>query len=68
VRIVCVLLQLYSFVLLARVILSWVPQVPEGIRPLANAVYSLTEPVLRFARPLLPPLRIGGFALDLRSS
>ena len=51
--------------LLARVLLSWIPAVPDGLRPVVDAVYALTEPVVRLARPLLPPLRIGMMALDL---
>lgn len=62
---ICYLLMVYSFVLLARVILSWIPSVPDGLRPIVDVIYAVTEPVLRFARPLIPPLRIGMVALDL---
>ena len=64
-RIVCIFLQVYYLILLARVILSWFPNVPDGIRPLVDFVYAVTEPVIRFARPLIPPVRIGAVALDL---
>lgn len=30
-----------------------------------GVLYELTEPVLRVARPLIPPVRMGGAALDL---
>jgi len=63
--ILCVVLRAYYFVLLARVILSWFPRVPEGVRPIAELVYTLTDPIVRFARPLIPPLRIGMVSLDL---
>ena len=62
---VCVLLQIYYFVLLARVLLSWFPRMPEGVRPLAELVYTLTDPIVRAARPLIPPVRIGMISLDL---
>ncbi|HEX9713874.1 MAG TPA: YggT family protein [Actinomycetota bacterium] len=62
---VCIILQVYYFVLLARVILSWIPAPPEGLMPVVRAVYAMTEPVVRLARPLLPPLRMGAVALDL---
>jgi len=63
--IVCLALQVYTFVLLARVILSWIPQPPEALRPVVSFIYQITEPVLRLARPLIPPLRVGAVALDL---
>jgi YggT family protein len=31
----------------------------------AEVLYTLTDPVLRALRRVLPPLRIGGIALDL---
>lgn len=60
-----VLLQLYAFVLLARVLLSWVPQLPEPLLPLARGIAAITDPVLAPLRRVLPPLRIGAVALDL---
>lgn len=64
-QILCILLQLYIVVLIARIILSWVPNLPEPIRPVARAVGSVTDPVLRPIRGLIPPVRLGGAALDL---
>jgi YggT family protein len=32
---------------------------------LAEIVYTITDPPLRFIRRLIPPIRLGGFALDL---
>lgn len=61
----CTLLGIYQLVLLARVILSWIPAPPEGLRPVVGFLYTITEPVLRLVRPLLPPLRVGAVALDL---
>ena len=62
--IICLLLRIYTFVLFARLILSWFPQIPQGFRPVADILYKLTEPVLRLARPLIPPVRIGAGAMD----
>jgi len=59
------LLQIYVFILFARLILSWFPQPPEWARPIYTILYVLTEPVLRLVRPLVPPLRMGMMALDL---
>lgn len=63
--ILCGLLTLYYVILLARIIVSWIPQVPEPIAPIVNVVRALTDPVLNPIRGLLPPLRIGQVALDL---
>ena len=46
------LLDLYSFVLLARVLLSWVNLAPDN--PLVTGVHRLTEPVLAPLRRVLP--------------
>ena len=64
-EILCVVLRTYYFVLLGRVLLSWFPRVPDGVRPIAEFIYTLTDPIVRFARPLIPPLRIGMISLDL---
>jgi YggT family protein len=65
VAIVCLALTLYWLVLIVRIILSWVPSLPEPVQPLARGVYTLTDPVLTPLRNILPPLRIGMGALDL---
>lgn len=59
------LLGLYFYVLLAHVIFSWVPRPPEPIVPFVLGVRKLVEPVAAPIRRVLPPLRIGGIALDL---
>ncbi|QBI18126.1 YggT family protein [Egibacter rhizosphaerae] len=61
----CTALTIYYIILLVRIILSWVPSLPDALRPVADFVYLLTDPVLRPVRGLLPPLRIGGVGLDL---
>ena len=63
--IVCGVLTLVWVVLLIRVVLSWVPALPEPLRPVANFVRSVTDPVIVPLRGLLPPVRIGAVALDL---
>lgn len=65
-QIVCILLQVYWFVLFARIILSWFPAPTGGIgRGLVELIHDLTEPVLKFVRGLLPPVRMGAMGLDL---
>jgi YggT family protein len=51
------LLNLYSLVLFARIILSWVSLPPEN--PIVRGVEQVTEPVLAPVRRLLPSA--GGF-------
>lgn len=50
---IALLIQLYSFVILARVLMSWVNVDPYS--PLARAIFDLTEPVLQPIRNMLPP-------------
>ncbi len=59
------LLDLYWVVLLAHVIFSWIPRTPEPLVPLQLGVRRLVDPVLAPLRKVIPPLRIGGVALDL---
>ena len=66
-----VLLLLYILVLLARLVLEYIPIFNRQWRPrgfglvLAETVFTLTDPPLRFFRRLIPPLRLGPIALDL---
>jgi YggT family protein len=64
-EILCTILTIYLVVLIARIILSWVPSLPEPLVPLARGLQAVTDPVLLPLRNLLPPLRIGAGALDL---
>jgi len=59
-------LQWYVFLLFGRIILSWFP-IPEGgfFASLVRLLYAVTEPVLAPLRAILPPVRMGGMALDL---
>ncbi|MGN7976029.1 YggT family protein [Microbacterium sp. 22195] len=63
-------LTLYMIVLLARLVLDYIPMFNRGWRPkgvglvLAEAVFTLTDPPIRFFRRAIPPLRIGTIALD----
>jgi YggT family protein len=59
------LLGLYRYVLLAHVIFSWIPRPPEPLMPFVLGVRALVEPVAAPLRRVIPPLRLGGIALDL---
>jgi YggT family protein len=46
-------LQVFSLILLARVLLSWFPNIDRS-SPLVQLLYDITEPVLRPVRQMLP--------------
>lgn len=64
--IVCTLLGWYLLVIFIRIILSWIPIAPGGaMEGVASFFYAITEPVMAPVRGLLPPVQLGGMALDL---
>jgi YggT family protein len=63
--VICLAISIYFVVLLIRIILSWVPSLPEPVEPAARAVRAVTDPLLIPLRGVLPPLQMGGMALDL---
>ena len=66
-----VLLQIFFFVLIARLVLDYVQMFARSWRPtglvlvLAEIIYTVTDPPLKALRRVIPPLRLGGIALDL---
>jgi YggT family protein len=54
-------LEIYSLILLVRVLLSWFPNLDWG-NPLLSTVSSITDPYLNAFRGLIPP--IGGLDLS----
>ena len=65
VYVLCLLLEAYWLVLIAHVIFSWVPRPPDPILPIVHGVRALVEPLAAPLRRMIPPLRLGGIALDL---
>jgi YggT family protein len=65
------LLTIYLIILVLRMIFGWVQVFARDWRPtgvillLAEAVYTVTDPPLKFLRRFIPPLRLGMVALDL---
>ena len=58
-------LLVYSYVLIARILLSWVTMVwtpPPAFTPIIRVIYELTEPLMAYFRRFIPP--IGGFDLS----
>lgn len=63
--IICWILQAYYLILIVRIILSWVPNPPAPVLPIARGVSALTDPLLTPLRGVLPPVRMGAVAFDL---
>jgi YggT family protein len=64
-------LAIYLVVLIGRMIFSWIQVFAREWRPsgvvlvLAETVFTLTDPPLKFLRRYIPPLRLGTVAMDL---
>jgi YggT family protein len=65
------LLWIFAVLLIGRFIIDWVMVLSRSFRPTGalvvvfEGIYTVTDPPLRLLRRIIPPLRIGGFALDL---
>ena len=68
---VSLVLLLVQLLLVARVVLDWTvalagPSTAGSVRSrLTRGVTAVTEPILAPVRRVIPPLRVGGFAIDL---
>ncbi|MDQ1137244.1 YggT family protein [Microbacterium sp. SORGH_AS 1204] len=64
------ILFIYIVILLARLVLEYIPMFNREWRPrgvtlvLAEIVYTVTDPPIKLIRRVIPPLRIGGIAID----
>ena len=64
-------LEIYWYILVARLILEWIPAFSPTWRPrgallvVAEVLYTLTDPPVRLVRKVIPPVRIGSVSLDL---
>lgn len=65
------ILNLYLMLLMGRLVFDWIQMFSRDWRPrgallvVAEALYSVTDPPLSAVRKVIPPLRLGGVALDL---
>ena len=65
------LLTLYKIALFLRIIIDYIRMFARSWRPntfllaIFEVIFTVTEPPMRFVRRFVPPLRIGGVALDL---
>ena len=64
-------LWIYLAVLIGRVIFSWIQAFARDWRPsgillvIAEGIFTVTDPPLKFLRRFIPTLRLGMVALDL---
>jgi YggT family protein len=64
-------LQLFFYALICRLILDWIQVLAREWRPrgavlmFAEAIYTVTDPPLKFLRRLIPPLSLGSVRLDM---
>lgn len=49
------LLQIYTFVLLVRILITWIPNL-DPYNPIVQFLFQITDPVLEPARKLIPPI------------
>ena len=69
-----ILLQILGFfklALFARIIIDYVRMFAKNWRPnsflraIFEVIYSITDPPMKYVQRFVPPLRLGGIALDL---
>ncbi|OMH33199.1 YggT family protein [Tersicoccus sp. Bi-70] len=69
--VIYVLLLLFVLSLFIRLVYDWVQMFARGWRPtgpalvLATAIYTITDPPVKWLRRTIPPLRLGSVSLDL---
>lgn len=56
------ILSLFTLVLFARAILSWIPNKTGALASINQVVFTITEPVLAPVRRVIPPM--GGFDMS----
>jgi len=70
-EVLTIVLYVYLFLLIFRLVMDYVFQFARSYEPrgvmvvILEATYSVTDPPLKLLRRFIPPLRLGGVALDL---
>jgi YggT family protein len=70
-QVLYIVLYSYLIILIFRLVMDYVFQFAHSWRPgklmvvILEAAYTVTDPPLKLLRRLIPPLRLGGVALDL---
>jgi YggT family protein len=64
-------LSIYLVILIGRLVISWIQAFARSWQPtgvvlvVAETIFTLTDPPLKFLRRYIPPLRLGTVAMDL---
>jgi YggT family protein len=64
-------LNLFFAALICRLVLDWIQVLAREWRPhgpvlfFAEAIYTVTDPPLKYLRRVIPPLSLGGIRLDM---
>ena len=65
-RIVCSILVAYQLVILARIIMEYIPvSYDHPLAKVRSGLRAVTEPLLAPLRAIIPAIRLGGVGLDL---
>lgn len=58
--------QVYYWMLIARIIISWFPQILDirGLQPIVAFIFDATEPFLKIFRSIIPTVTLGGVGID----
>ncbi|UGQ10067.1 YggT family protein [Yinghuangia sp. ASG 101] len=70
-EVLTIVLYCFLFLLIFRLVMDYVFQFARSYEPrgvmvvILEATYSITDPPLKLLRRFIPPLRLGGVALDL---
>ncbi len=65
-EIICRILQIYSLVVIARIILEYIPGTfDHPVARIRRVFRAVTDPVLQPLRSVIPPVRMGGVGIDL---
>lgn len=65
-----ILLQLFLYFLFARFVVDWVQVFARSWTPrgfvlvILEAIYTVTDPPIKFVRRFVPPLRLGSIMID----
>jgi YggT family protein len=64
-------LSIYLVIIIGRLVISWIQAFARSWQPtgvvlvIAETIFTLTDPPLKFLRRYIPPLRLGTVAIDL---
>lgn len=65
------IIEIYTVLLIVRMLMSWVPLLIRGFEPrgvlavVFEAVYTVTDPPIKFFDRLVPPVRFGNVGLSV---